>query len=99
VSVGDIHLDTLACHRHVQAAGHKQNPGLVTRGDSLQGVEGGCRLELANWIETNVSRRAGINAIGRQQAVILVGTEQALRRTDDDFGEAGLRVHGCVPWG
>jgi len=51
----------------------------VTRGDSLQGVEGVCRLELANWIETNVSRRAGINAIGRQQAVVLVGTEQALR--------------------
>ena len=26
--------------------------------------------------------------------MILVGTEQALRRTDDGFGEAGLRVHG-----
>jgi len=37
------------------------------------------RSELANWIETNVSRRAGINAIGRQQAVVPVGTEQALR--------------------
>jgi len=48
-------------------------------------VEGVWRLELANWIETNVSRRAGINAIGRQQAVVLVGTEQALRRTNDDL--------------
>ena len=60
-------------------------------------VEGVYRLELTNWIETNVSRCAGINAIGRQQAVILVGTEQALRRTYDGFGEAVLRVHGCVP--
>ena len=54
----------------------------MTRGGSLQGVvevEGVYRLELTNWIETNVSRRAGINAIGRQQAVVLVGTEQALR--------------------
>ena len=57
----------------------KQNPGFVTRGDSLQGVEEVQRLELANWIETNVSRRAGIDAIGSQQAACFVGTEQALR--------------------
>ena len=42
-------------------------------------VEGVCRLELSNWIETNVSRRAGIDVIAGQQAVVLVGTEQALR--------------------
>ena len=76
----------------------KQNPGLLTRGNSLQGgleVEGVYRLELTNWIETNVSHGAGIDEVVGQQAVILVGTEQAVRRTDDGFGEAFLvlRVH------
>ena len=53
--------------------------------------------EMADHVDANVSRRADIDVIVGQQAVVLVGTEQALRRTDDGFGEAGLRVHGCVP--
>ena len=37
--------------------------------------------------------------IAGQQAVLPVGTEQALRRTDDGFGEAVLvlRVHDLGP--
>ena len=77
----------------------------MTQGEVYQGESGSLllpcnnlrRSELANWIEANVSHGAGIDVIASQQAVVLVGTEQALRRTDDGFGEAGLRVHGCVP--
>jgi hypothetical protein len=58
-------------------------------------------LAQPNCIDADVSHGVGIDEAVGQQAVILVGTEQALRRTDDGFGEAGvvLRVHGCVPWG
>jgi hypothetical protein len=51
--------------------------------------------EMADHVDANVSRRADIDVIVGQQAVVLVGTEQALRRTDDGFGEAVLvlRVH------
>ena len=51
---------------------------------------------MANWIEANISHGADIEVIAGQQTVVLVGTEQALRRTDDGFGKAVLvlRVHG-----
>ena len=48
---------------------------------------------MADWIETNVSHGAGIDVIAGQQVVVFVGTEQALRRTDDGFGEAILVLH------
>lgn len=44
-------------------------------------------------IDTNVSHGVGIDVMAGQQ-VVLFGTEQALRRAQNSFGEAGMALHG-----
>jgi len=73
MSVDDIRPDILACHGRVQAAGHKQNPGLMNPGAEM--FAGGLWEELegfrmnvaasanADHVDANVSGRAGVNAI------------------------------------
>ena len=48
-----------------------------------------------SWIDANVSHGVCIDVMAGQQ-VVLFGTEQALRRAENSFDEAGvvLRVHG-----
>ena len=48
-----------------------------------------------SWIDANVSHGVRIDVVASQQ-VVLFGTEQALRRAENSFDEAGvvLRVHG-----
>ena len=48
----------------------------------------------SNGIDTDVTHRAGINVSAGQQAVVPAGTEQALCRSYDGPGEAGMMLRG-----
>ena len=68
----------------------------MTRGILFAGKFGTLRvltLEPFNGIDTDVSHRVGINVVTGQQ-VVHFGTEQALRRAQNSFGEAGMALRG-----